>query len=266
MKKVYSLLLLSCLFALSGCFPEQTIKGDGNIVSQIVPISEYDRLEVEGGSMVVNYTQADAPEALEIKTDQNIFEKYEFKVDDYTLKIRPKKEYRRNTHFRPSEFMITTNSRKLQKIATSGNTHTNINSPIQAENFEANLAGNGIIQLNDSSSFTKLKIDIAGSGDFVGKRIHCEQLNGKMAGSNTIVLGGNTGMAEFYIAGSGTVRAFDCTMDELRCKVAGSGDIEATVVNSIDAKIAGSGTIKYKGNPHEINKNIMGSGKIEKVE
>ena len=87
-----------------------------------------------------------------------------------------------------------------------------------------------------------------------------------MAGSNTIVLGGTVCIAEFSIAGSGTVRAFDCNMDELECKIAGSGDIEASVVNKIKAEIAGSGSVKYKGDPQDIQKKVMGSGKIEKEE
>lgn len=65
---------------------------------------------------------------------------------------------------------------------------------------------------------------------------------------------GTVGTAEFSIAGSGTVRAFDCTMDELECKIAGSGDIEASVVNKIKAEIAGSGSVKYKGDPQDIQK------------
>ena len=262
-----SLLFLICgLFLVSSCIPTQTIKGDGNITTENIPVSEYDCLELEGGGMVVNYTQSDAPEGLEIKTDRNIFEKYEFNVENHKLKIRPKKEFRKHTNFRPTEFMVTANSRNLKKLAAAGSTHVNINSPLQAEEFEAGLAGSGIIQFHDTASFTNLKIEIAGSGDFVGHKVYCEELNGDMAGSNTIVLGGTVGIAEFSIAGSGTVRAFDCTMDELECKIAGSGDIEAFVVNKIKAEIAGSGSVKYKGDPQDIQKKVMGSGKIEKVE
>ena len=228
-------LCLLVIFSTTGCIPTQTIKGDGNITTENIPVSEYDCLELEGGGMVVNYTQSDAPEGLEIKTDRNIFEKYEFNVENHKLKIRPKKEFRKHT-------------------------------PLQAEEFEAGLAGSGIIQFHDTASFTNLKIEIAGSGDFVGHKVYCEELNGDMAGSNTIVLGGTVGIAEFSIAGSGTVRAFDCTMDELECKIAGSGDIEAFVVNKIKAEIAGSGSVKYKGDPQDIQKKVMGSGKIEKVE
>ena len=254
MKKISLLFLICGLFLVSSCIPTQTIKGDGNITTENIPVSEYDCLELEGGGMVVNYTQSDAPECLEIKTDRNIFEKYEFK------------EFRKHTNFRPTEFMVTANSRNLKKLAAAGSTHVNINSPLQAEEFEAGLAGSGIIQFHDTASFTNLKIEIAGSGDFVGHKVYCEELNGDMAGSNTIVLGGTVGIAEFSIAGSGTVRAFDCTMDELECKIAGSGDIEASVVNKIKAEIAGSGSVKYKGDPQDIQKKVMGSGKIEKVE
>ena len=69
-------LCLLVIFSTTGCIPTQTIKGDGNITTENIPVSEYDCLELEGGGMVVNYTQSDAPEGLEIKTDRNIFEKY----------------------------------------------------------------------------------------------------------------------------------------------------------------------------------------------
>lgn len=266
MKKISFLFLISGLFLLNGCIPTQTIKGDGNITTENIPVSTYDCLEVEGEGIVVNYTQSDAPEGLQVKTDRNIFEKYEFNVEDHKLKIHPKKEFRKHTNFRPTEFMVTANSRNLATLEAAGNNHININSPLHAESFKAGLAGSGIIQLHDTASFTSLKIEIAGSGDFVGHKISCEELDGEMAGSNTIVLGGNAGIAEFSIAGSGTVRAFECTMDELECNIAGSGDIEASVASRINAKIAGSGSVKYKGDPQDIQKDIMGSGKIEKVE
>ena len=144
MKKISLLFLICGLFLVSSCIPTQTIKGDVNITTENIPVSEYDCLELEGGGMVVNYTQSDAPEGLEIKTDRNIFEKYEFNVENHELKIRPKKEFRKHTNFRPTEFMVTANSRNLKKLAAAGSTHVNINSPLQAEEFEAGLAGSGL--------------------------------------------------------------------------------------------------------------------------
>ena len=95
-------LCLLVILSTTGCIPTQTIKGDGNITTENIPVSEYDCLELEGGGMVVNYTQSEAPEGLEIKTDRNIFEKYEFNVENHKLKIRPKKRIQETYEF-PSD-------------------------------------------------------------------------------------------------------------------------------------------------------------------
>ena len=203
MKKISLLFLICGLFLVSSCIPTQTIKGDGNITTENIPVSEYDCLELEGGGMVVNYTQSDAPEGLEIKTDRNIFEKYEFNVENHKLKIRPKKEFRKHTNFRPTEFMVTANSRNLKKLAAAGSTHVNINSPLQAEEFEAGLAGSGIIQFHDTASFTNLKIEIAGSGDieaFVVNKIKAE-----IAGSGSVKYKGDPQDIQKKVMGSGKI-------------------------------------------------------------
>lgn len=260
-------LLLSCsLLAFSGCIPTKTIQGDGNVTTQSVSITDYDHLSIEGGTITVDYTQADAPSALQIKTDQNIFEKYEFKTEENELIIRPKKEFRRHTNFKPTEFVVTTNSRSLKQYEGAGSVTFNANSPMQGEKFEADIAGSGAILLNDSAIFTKLKVEIAGSGEFKGMKINAGEMEGDIAGSNTFNLGGNIGKADFSIAGSGRVYAFDCTIDHLGCEIAGSGDITATVTTSIKAEIAGSGSVRYKGNPQNIEKSVMGSGNIQKVD
>lgn len=264
-KSIVAILCCS-LLSFSSCFFMQTIEGDGNVVTQSIEITDYDNLSVEGGTILVDYTQTDTPSSLQIKTDQNIFEKYEFKMEENELKIRPKKEFRNRTNFKPTEFVVTTNSRSLKKVAGAGNVTFNANSPIQGEKFEAEMAGSGAIQLNDSAIFNKLKVEIAGSGEFKGMKINAGEMEGDIAGSNTFNLGGNIRKATFSIAGSGRVNAFDCTIDSLECNIAGSGDITATVTTIIQADIMGSGTIKYKGNLQNIIKKVTGSGDIEKVD
>ena len=196
-------LCLLVIFSTTGCIPTQTIKGDGNITTENIPVSEYDCLELEGGGMVVNYTQSEAPEGLEIKTDRNIFEKYEFNVENHKLKIRPKKEFRKHTNFRPTEFMVTANSRNLKKLAAAGSTHVNINSPLQAEEFEAGLAGSGIIQFHDTASFTNLKIEIAGSGDIEASVVN--KIKAEIAGSGSVKYKGDPQDIQKKVMGSGKI-------------------------------------------------------------
>jgi hypothetical protein len=44
--------------------------------------------------------------------------------------------------------------------------------------------------------------------------------------------------------------------------VNGSGDITVKVVGTLDARISGSGDVRYKGTPAEIKKQVSGSGDI----
>jgi len=244
----------------------QIIKGDGNIVTKDIPISEYTKINT-AGSIHINYSQSDEEPFLQVTTDQNIYDIFEFIIENNnTLVIRPKKEYRRNTHIRPTEFTVNTNSRELEKAEIAGNTTFNANSPLKAEQLQLTIAGSGKINLNGLVEANKLGTEIAGSATLNAYQINAQEFKGNIAGSGTLNLGGETGKATFEIAGSGDVRAFDLQIEDMKCEIAGSGDIEAYVNNSINVSVAGSGRVKYKGNPSDIKRSIAGSGSIKKVE
>lgn len=61
--------------------------------------------------------------------------------------------------------------------------------------------------------------------------------------------------------GKGTVEALDCSFDELSGNIAGSGYMEATVNRLLVIKIAGKGTVRYRGNP-EVRQESAGKGQI----
>jgi hypothetical protein len=79
-------------------------------------------------------------------------------------------------------------------------------------------------------------------------------------------LGGRIASASFEIAGSGTVHAFDLQTENVKCNIAGSGNLEISANSSIRADIAGSGKVKYRGNPSQIDMDAAGSGSIRKVD
>ncbi|MEY8489101.1 DUF2807 domain-containing protein [Tannerellaceae bacterium 33-180] len=80
------------------------------------------------------------------------------------------------------------------------------------------------------------------------------------------MLTGKTENMNIKSAGSCKIKAFDLETEKLNCKAAGSTNIEITASKSISTKIAGSGTIRYKGNPDIKEKSIVGSGSITKVD
>lgn len=263
--KITSGILLSLFFLLNSCLPGQIIRGDGNIVTNNIPIGEYTKIKTSG-TIHFNYSQSDEMPFLQVTTDQNIYDIYEFFVEDNnTLVIRPKKEYRRNTFIRPTEFTVNSNSRELVKAEIAGSSTFDANSPLRGDQIHFNLAGSGKLNLNERVEAHKLSTEIAGSATVNAKQVYTQEFRGNIAGSGTLNLAGETGKAMFEVAGSGDVRAYDFRIEDMKCEIAGSGDIEAYVNQSIDVSVAGSGRIKYKGNPSNITKSIAGAGSVKQV-
>ena len=112
----------------------------------------------------------------------------------------------------------------------------------------------------------KLEIRFAGGGTIKADSIAITRLECEIAGSGTVSLSGKTEKMNIKSAGSSKIKAFGLETEELTCKAAGSTHIEITANKAISTKIAGSGTIRYKGNPNIKEKSIIGSGSITKVD
>ncbi|MDR1879713.1 MAG: DUF2807 domain-containing protein [Tannerellaceae bacterium] len=266
MKKALSVLLtLGLVIGLGSCSSFQTIKGDGNLVTEEIDINSYDAIELAGGTMKVFYVQSEEAAGLTVTVDRNILDKFRFETKNNRLRIRPEKEYQQ-AHFRPTEFTVRTNSNDLQKLGVAGNVNFLVNSPLITEKLEIEVSGSGEINLNDTVRLERLSLSLAGSGTLNAPAFYGGTFSAHIAGSGKINLGGVAQKSSFEIAGSGTVRAFDLQVEEAKCQIAGSGDMEISVSGKIDLEVAGSGHVKYKGNPSKINQQVAGSGSIKKVE
>ncbi|MGB0929532.1 MAG: head GIN domain-containing protein [Chitinophagales bacterium] len=125
------------------------------------------------------------------------------------------------------------------------------------------LSGSGDVE-GSGITATNFKVSIAGSGDLtIGVDAH--NIEAKIAGSGDMLLKGSTGDFDISIAGSGDIEAFGLKARSSTIRIAGSGDCQVNVSESLDVKISGSGNIEYKGNPSNVNKNISGSGNVDKA-
>jgi hypothetical protein len=257
---------LSALLLLSNsCYSFHEIRGSGDLVTEQISIGDYTEIKASNSAIDITYTQSDEAAGLRIVTDRNIFEKYNIRVEKGKLRIQPDEKYK-NAHFKPTSFVVTTNSTRLRKVDFAGGSTFTTNSPLRTDVLDIDLAGSGKVNLNDTVSADKLGIDIAGSGTLNASAIEAHSFDADIAGSGKLNLGGHVTKASFDIAGSGTIRAFDLQVEDMECDIAGSGNIEITVNNSIDAEVAGSGRIRYKGDPPRIKSHMAGSGSIRKAD
>ena len=84
----------------------------------------------------------------------------------------------------------------------------------------------------------------------------------RLTGTGIISVSGTTTNQTIEISGAGSVLNFDLVSSRCTASISGSGVIETTATESLQAAIAGTGTITYGGNPTVLHTSIAGVGTI----
>ncbi|MEQ9298811.1 MAG: head GIN domain-containing protein [Cyclobacteriaceae bacterium] len=125
------------------------------------------------------------------------------------------------------------------------------------------LSGAGNITIMDTFATGSSRVAIAGSGNVIWKSIS-EQIEAIIGGSGNITMIGSADQLFGTVAGSGNILGRDLPVKDVDITIAGSGDAEVMVSESLKVRIAGSGSVYYYGDPDSINQNISGSGSVIK--
>jgi hypothetical protein len=126
------------------------------------------------------------------------------------------------------------------------------------------VIGSADVKTTNEIQSDDLKLSLAGSGDLTVK-LKANKVAAALAGSGDINLIGNTQSLTCTVAGSGDLRAAKLQAENVKIEVAGSGDATVYASNNLDASVAGSGDIRYIGNPQTRNVDIVGSGSISET-
>lgn len=129
---------------------------------------------------------------------------------------------------------------------------------------ELQVNGLGKIISENSLSAPALNLLVSGSGT-IDLDLKGDYLKAEVSGSGKINLKGYATSIDALVSGSGAIHAFNCTLENAKVKVSGSGDCEVNASNTIEALVLGSGSIKHKGNTKTATKKIYGSGTVERA-
>lgn len=255
------------LLATDG-FAQQTIKGDGKIITKEISISDYDEISYVG-KVDIEYEQSNASPFFEITVDENILPHLDIKVKGKTLIIQPKNERKHfngnsyGPNLQPTVCEIKTNSRELKEISAVGGGEFVAKSPLKTDKLEISIAGSSTINLDNVLEARKIDFSVAGSGDINATRLKTDKLDCNVAGGGNILLKGEAERGDMNVAGGGDISAFGCILRKAECNVAGGGNIEVHASEQLEASIAGGGHIRYEGDP-ELSKSVIGGGSIKK--
>jgi hypothetical protein len=236
------ILLTSCILMFTFSINAQDywgknerIKGNGNVVTVNRTTKDY-RGIAAGGSFDVILIKGKEGK-ITIEGEENIIPFIETEISGGILKINYKKNTNINTTKR---LVVTVTFDTIESVALGGSGNISSKETIKASDFNVSLGGSGSIDL----------------------KIEATIINTNIGGSGNIELKGKTNELKCSIAGSGSIRAYDLTTDEVNATIAGSGSVKTTVKNKINAKLVGSGSIYYKGNPKYVDSKSVGSGSV----
>jgi len=105
-------------------------------------------------------------------------------------------------------------------------------------------------------------ITLGGSCDTKVSGVEAESFQAHVAGSADLTVKGTTQDLETSVSGSGTLNLFELEARNVTVRVSGSGDANVSALESLDAKVSGSGDVRYRGDPPRTNTSVSGSGTV----
>lgn len=239
MKKIITLTLALTLTFVANAQWGKRVKGNGNITTDTRNVGDYEAISLSG---FFDVELIDGKEGkITIQGDENIINHIKTEVKNGKLVIKAEKG------------MNLTPSRNSKLLVTVPVEHIN----------EATLSGSGDIVGKTTLVSNTFETSISGSGD-ISLKVEAKELKASMSGSGDINLSGSATDFTIRVSGSGDISAYDLQADYVKALVSGSADIKVTAKETIDARVSGSGDIRYRGNPKKIESKTSGSGGISK--
>ena len=106
-------------------------------------------------------------------------------------------------------------------------------------------------------------LSISGSGTIHAEGIRESAFSVSISGSGDITAKGQADTCDIAINGSGDVETRELVAHDTRVAIDGSGSAVVYADQSLEAAIAGTGSISYLGHPGKVKKSILGIGSIE---
>ena len=240
------------------------IKASRNLVNKEIRTADFSQIQLIGSADVV-YEQKPGKSHVEVYTSDNIFEALDIKVEGGVLKVGLKKGYKISYN----TLRISAQSPKINNVSVSGSGDITLKSGIQTGNMKLSIAGSGDVDFSNLTC-SAFSVSIAGSGDVSGKGLACTTLDAKIAGSGDVDLENVAATAKtectisgsgemelkgqgtdalYRISGSGSIDACGFKTNRVEVTVAGSGDLKCYAKDYLKASVAGSGSVRYLGNP-----------------
>jgi acylphosphatase len=126
------------------------------------------------------------------------------------------------------------------------------------------LGGSGKVISENTLETDRLDLSVSGSGR-MELQINTDELQSSISGSGNMSLSGRADEVRLTISGSGNLDAEELDTDSYEVQISGSGRSRINVGKQLEARISGSGSVFYTGDPDKVISNVSGSGRVKKL-
>jgi hypothetical protein len=105
-------------------------------------------------------------------------------------------------------------------------------------------------------------LGLPGAGNISVTGINSSRLSVALPGSGNIHVSGTTTKLDVTLSGEGNALLRQLIARDAKAVLSGAGSITLTATHTLSARVSGSGTILYGGNPARVSQRVTGSGTI----
>ncbi len=236
-----SLFILLALIFTTLCSDTQLfaqVTGEGDIVREEITLEALRGIHLAISAEVI-LTQG-SPQKIVMEGQKNVLDNIKRDVRNGVWKIGQEKNMRQ-----VKKVTIHITMSVLEDIAVSGS------GKVRTEGTFRNVGD--------------LKTAVSGSGKLT-LSVEARNIKSAISGSGSIELSGSAHRLDAAVSGSGKILALDVLSEECKVAISGSGNARVHCTQAIDSTIAGSGNVRYKGNPDKVKATVAGSGNITSID
>lgn len=249
--KVTVMLAMLLFLSVAGIEAQTVTPSKKYITKKINNVGNFSSIKVLGSTDVEYRQSSGSATKVSIYGSDNLVDLVEVSAVNGVLQVSLKKGVRINSGER--RLKVIASSPSLNRVDINGSADVYLKGMMKGSNLSLNIAGSGDIEA-ENLQYAHLTSQIKGSGDIEMKNVKATHVNVEVNGSGDVSIKGSTDYARYSVKGSGDIKADKLTADNVVANISGSGDISCYASKKLDAKVAGSGDIEYKGSPSSVSK------------
>ncbi len=242
MKRNLCLLILAIPVFFSSChmLGYKRIKGNGHVITEQRTIAQAAKIKLSG-VLDIELTEGPAT-SVKVEADENVLPYVITRMENGFLVVRLR-----------DHIILTSSSGTIKVYVTTNRLE------------EVNLSGSGnVIGKGKFTGADRLKVKVSGIGN-LNLEVNTPKVEADINGSGSITLAGETQEERIGINGIGDFHGVDLKAEKAVVKIAGSGNARLFADRDLDIRIAGLGSVSYKGNA-AVKQHITGSGEVKKLD